>query len=67
MDHRFLAKKGIEKFFEQSELSVGEILRAITQEKFSGLKCENRRVLTEKTDKEWYRIFETAFEFEKET
>jgi hypothetical protein len=66
MNHRFLAKKGIEKFFNQSELSVGEILRAITQEKFTGLKCENRGVLLNKSDQEWYEVIEKAFDYEQE-
>lgn len=66
MDYKFLASKGIEKFFEESELTVGEIIRTITQEKFTGLKVENRSVLTSISDKEWYEIIEKSFEYEQE-
>lgn len=67
MDYRFLASRGIEKFFEDSELSVGEVIRAITQEKFTGIKIENKSRLTEMTDKEWYEAIEKAYENETET
>ena len=66
MDYKFLAKKEIEKFFEETDLSVGEIIRTIIQEKFTGLKSENRGVLTEISDQEWYEKLEEAFEYERE-
>lgn len=66
MDYRFLAKRGIEKFFKETELSVGEIMRTLIQEKFTGLKCENRRILTEISDQKWYEIIEKTFEYEQE-
>jgi len=66
MDYRFLASKELEKFFEDTEMSVGEIIRTITQEKFTGLKSENRSVLTELSDKDWYEIIEKSFEYERE-
>lgn len=66
MNYKFLAEEEIKNFFKSSDLSVGEILRTITQEKFTGLKIENRSKFTEISDKEWYEIIEKAFEFEQE-
>ena len=66
MDYRFLANRGLEKFFEESKLSVGEIMRTITQEKFTGIKIENKSRLTEISDQEWYEIIEKTFEYEQE-
>lgn len=66
MNYKFLAKEEIVKFFEQSELSVGEILRTITQEKFTGVKIENRGRLSDISDKEWYEIIEKSFEYEQD-
>ena len=66
MDYKFLASRSIEKFFEETELTVGEVLRAITQEKFTGIKIENKSKLTEISDEEWYKIIEKAFEYEQE-
>lgn len=66
MEYRYLTSKKIEKFFDETDLSVGEILRTITQEKFSGLKIENRNIFTEKSDVEWYSIIERAYEYERE-
>lgn len=65
MDYRFLANRGIERFFEESQMSVGEIIRTITQEKFTGIKIENKSRLTEITDTEWYEIIEKVFEYEQ--
>ncbi len=66
MDYKYLTSKKVEKFFDETDLSVGEILRTITQEKFSGLKIENRNIFTEKSDEEWYSIIERAYEYERE-
>ena len=66
MNYKFLAKEEIVKFFEESELSVGEILRTITRETHTGLKVENPSRLTEISDKEWYEIIEKSFEDERE-
>lgn len=66
MNYKFLTKEGIIKFFEESELSSGEIIRAIVREAHTGLKIENPSRLTEITDKEWYEITEKAFEDEQE-
>lgn len=66
MDSRYLTSKIIEKFFDETELSVGEILRTITQEKFSGLKIENRGVFTETSDEQWCQIIEKSYEYERE-
>jgi len=69
MDYNFLAKKAMEKLFEETDLSIGEVIRELTQEKFTGLKSENRSVLTNKTDKEWYTVIEkiTAEQLEEDT
>ena len=66
MNYKFLAKEGIVKFFEDSDFSVGEILRTIIQEKFTGVKIENRGRLLEISDKEWYEAIEAAFNYEIE-
>ena len=58
MDYKFLAKKALEKLFEETDLSVGEIIRTLVQEKVSGLKATNRGALTSITDKEWYSKIE---------
>jgi hypothetical protein len=69
MDYNFLAKKAIERLFEETDLSIGEVIRELTQEKVTGLKSENRGVLTSKTDKEWYIAIEkiTAEQLEEDT
>lgn len=66
MNYRFLAKKQIEKLFDNTNYSVGDIIRAITREEVSGLKSDNRSVLSEKTDQEWYEIIEKVYENERE-
>ncbi len=66
MDYKYLANKGVEKFFEETDLSVGEILRTIMQEKFTGINIENKSRLTDISDKEWYEIIEKTFEYEQE-
>lgn len=67
MNYRFLAKKALDKFFDDTELSVGEIMRLITQEKYTGLKAENRGVLMEMSDEKWYENIEKTLENETET
>jgi hypothetical protein len=69
MNYNFLAKKAMEKLFEETDLSIGEVIRELTQEKYTGLKSENRSVLTNKTDKEWCAVIEkvTAEQLEEDT
>ena len=67
MYYKFLADRALQKFFEESELSVGQIMRAITQEKFTGIKIENRSRFEEITDKEWYELIEKSQDNENET
>ena len=67
MNHKFLVKRSLVKLFEESEMSVGEIMRTITQEKFTGIKIENKRRLTELSDQDWYEVVEKACENENET
>lgn len=66
MNYKFLTKESLIKFFEESELSVGEIMRSITQEKFTGIRVDNRTRFTEIPEKQWYEIIEKAFEYEQE-
>lgn len=66
MNYRFLANKAINKFFEKSELTVGEIFRAIMRESSTGIKIENKSKITEITDKEWYVILEKTLDNEQE-
>lgn len=66
MNYKLLFQADMEKLFD-TDMSVGEIIRALTLEKFTGLKCENRNVLTEMTDQQWSRVAEKAYENETET
>ena len=62
MDYKFLADKALQKFFEESDLSVGQIFLALTQERTTGIKIENRSRFEEITDKEWSEIIEKVIE-----
>lgn len=66
MNYKYLVKKGLSRFLDESDLSVGEILRAVTSERLTGIKTENRSRFLEITDKEWNSIIEKAFEYEQE-
>ena len=66
MNYRLLANKSINKFFEKTELSVGEIFRAILRESSTGIKIENKARINELTDVEWYTIIENTIENEQE-
>lgn len=66
MNYKFLAKEELIKFFEETDLSVGEIIRTITQEKFTGVNIPNRSQLTDVSDQKWYETFEKAFDYERE-
>lgn len=62
MDYKFLAKIEIEKFFENTEFSVGEILLSILSHESVGVSINNRGKLLETTDQEWYAIIEKVLE-----
>lgn len=66
MDYKFLANKEIEKFFEETEFSVGEILLSILQQRFTGVKIENKSKILDTSDQEWYEAIEKAFQYELE-
>ena len=66
MNYRFLANNTLNKFFENTELSVGEIFRAIMRESSTGIKIENKARITEISDEEWYGILEKTIENEQE-
>jgi hypothetical protein len=66
MNYKFLASKTIEKYFEETGLTVGEIMRAMMTESISGIKVENKARFTELTEKEWYNILTKTFENEQE-
>lgn len=66
MNYKYLVSREITKMFEDSDLSVGEIIRTITQEKFTGLKSSNKGVLTNMSDQEWYESIQKANEYEQE-
>jgi hypothetical protein len=66
MNYRFLANNTLNKFFENTELSVGEIFRAIMRESSTGIKIENKSRITEINDEEWYEILEKTIENEQE-
>ena len=65
MDFRFLASRGIEKFFEDTDMSVGEIIRTIIQKKFTGIEVKNKSRLTDMSDQKWYEAIEKSFEYEQ--
>ena len=67
MNYKFLAGRAIQEALEETELSIGQIMRILTQEKFTGLKIENRSRFEEITDKEWYELIENAQNNEIET
>ena len=66
MDYRFLASKGIEKFFEETDMSVGEIIRTIIQKKFTDIEIVNKSRITEISDQEWYEVIEKTYDYEQE-
>ena len=66
MDYKFLVNKELEKFFEEDNLSIGDIFRIITSEKRTGIKIKNKSRFQEISDKEWYEILENALEYERE-
>lgn len=66
MNYRFLANNTLNKFFENTELSVGEIFRAILRESSTGIKIENKSRITEISDEDWYVILEKTIENEQE-
>lgn len=63
MDYKFLVKKELDRFFEETELSVGEIFRNITSEKLTGISISNKSRFHDLTDKDWYEIIEKSFKY----
>lgn len=57
MDYRFLAKTEVDKLFEESSLSVSEIIEVLYLTK---IKLESKTVKT--TDRMLYEAMETVFE-----
>ena len=66
MDYKFLVSKELERFFEETNFSVGQIFLSILQEKFTGIKIENKKRFLEMSDKEWYSVLEKTFNYHKE-
>lgn len=60
MDYKFLANKEIERFFEETNFSVGEIFLSIISKNNTGIEITNRSRFTELTDQEWYGIIEKS-------
>lgn len=58
MDYKFLANKEIERFFEETDFSVGEVLLSILSKSNTGIEITNRSRFTEISDQEWYSIIE---------
>lgn len=56
MDYKFLVNKELEKFFEETDFSVGEILLSIINR--TGVELNNRSEFRKITDQEWYVIIE---------
>lgn len=61
MDYRFVVKKEIESYFDNTDYSVGEILRNIISEKLTGIVVINKGRFTEISDEQWYKIIEDSF------
>ena len=61
MDYRFVVKKEIESYFDNTDYSVGEILRNIISEKLTGIVVINKSRFTEISDEQWYKIIEDSF------
>lgn len=66
MDYKFLVSKEVEKFFDETNFSVGEILLSILQEKFTGIKIENKQRFLEMSDQDWYSVLEKVYAYHKE-
>lgn len=66
INHTYLASTELDRFFEDTEMSFGEILRAILREKHTGIKIENRSRLTEITDEQWCKILKNTLEDEQD-
>ena len=66
MNLKYLIIKEFTRFMNETDLTVGEILRAITSEKFTGIEITNRGRFSEISDEEWYKIIENAYEYEQE-
>lgn len=65
MNYKFLAKKEVESIFEDTKYSVGEVMRILTSERFTGIQIKDKSVLN-KTDEEWHEAFEKAYKYEQE-
>ena len=61
MDYKFLVNKELEKFFDETDFSVGEILRTILSRPLTGIEITNKSRFQEITDQEWYEIIEKTF------
>ena len=66
MNYKVLVKKELERFFEDTDLSVGEILRTVLSERLTGISIPNRSRFHELTDQDWYEIVEKSFKYIKE-
>lgn len=66
MNFQYLTINELRRFFEETDLSFGQILRTITSERFTGIKIENRSRFEEISDEEWLEIMEKALDYEKE-
>lgn len=66
MNYKFLFQEELENAFIDTELSVGDVIRAITANKYTGVEISNPSRLQEISDKLWYQIIKTAIAYEKE-
>lgn len=62
MNHRFLMSKEIERLFDETEMTVSEIIRTITREKYTGLVIGNKSRFDEISDEMWLTATEKATE-----
>lgn len=61
MDYRFLVSKKLENFFDNTDMSIGDIFRTIMSEKVTGLNITNKSRFQQMTDQDWYEAIELAF------
>lgn len=66
MNYKFLFQEELENAFIDTDLSIGDVMRAITANKYTDVEITNPSKLQEISDKLWYQIIKTAIEYEKE-
>ena len=66
MNYRYSTKKEIDRLFDETDLTVGEIIHTIVREKYTGIKISNRSKIRSMSDEDWYESIEKAARDEQE-